>query len=65
MSKPMSAPASPFHNRLDLKLNVFEYTDAPCGSLNAKTGEPEYCTFSCPVLHGKEPSQAAPSQEPA
>lgn len=39
-----------FHNRLDLKLHAEAYTDAPCGSLNALTGKPEYCDFDCPTL---------------
>jgi len=46
----MPDTAHKFHDRLDLKLTVDEYTSPQCGSLNAKTGKPEYCDFDCPKL---------------
>ena len=41
------------HDRLDKKLNVEQYTDAPCGSLNLQTGQAEYCGFDCPTLKAR------------
>ena len=38
------------HDRLDQILDVEAYTDAPCGSLNLKKGEAEYCSHGCPTL---------------
>jgi hypothetical protein len=51
-----SSVPNPHHNHLSQKLTVHEYTDEPCGSINAKTGKPEYCDFDCPVLHKQEPA---------
>ena len=55
-------PCCKFHDRLDLKLSVHEYTAAACGSLslpqagdNTEHGEgkPHYCCFECPTLLAK------------
>lgn len=42
--------AATHHDRLDTLLSVLEFTDAPCGSLNLRTGQAEYCGFNCPTL---------------
>lgn len=39
-----------FHNRLDLKLSVHEYSAPECGAINLKTMKPEFCDFECPHL---------------
>lgn len=39
-----------YHDRLDLKLHVDDYSDQPCGSLSPKTGKPMYCSHECPTL---------------
>jgi hypothetical protein len=41
------------HDRLDKKLTVEQYTDAPCGSLNLQTSQAEYCGFDCPTLKAR------------
>ncbi len=41
------------HDRLDCLLTTKEYTDAPCGSLNLKTGEAHYCSHGCPTLKAR------------
>lgn len=46
-----------FHDRLDLKLNTLQYTEATCGSLNLQTGSAEYCDFECPTLKANLPTQ--------
>ena len=38
------------HDRLDLVQTSEEFTAAVCGSVNAKTGKPDYCAFDCPTL---------------
>ena len=55
-------PCCKFHDRLDLKLSVHEYTAAKCGSLSLpragdntehNDGRPHYCCFDCPTLFNK------------
>lgn len=38
------------HDHLDKQMETVDYTAATCGSLNATTGKPEYCSFDCPTL---------------
>jgi hypothetical protein len=38
------------HDRLDQLLPADQYTAPECGSMNAATGKPHYCSFECPTL---------------
>lgn len=51
MNHPRNNPA---HDRLDRKVHTLDFTGPLCGSVNARTGLPEYCDFECPTLHGKQ-----------
>lgn len=49
------------HDRLDLRQHSEEFTAPECGSINRRTGKPDFCDFDCPllkeiILGGKSPS---------
>lgn len=50
------------HDRLDKQLHAEHYTDTPCGSLNLKTMQAEYCGFDCPRLKARMTSGDDPAK---
>ncbi len=52
------------HDRLDKKLSTLDFTAPECGSINLKTGKPEYCDFECPTLTAKQAPKADVAADP-